>query len=207
MSATRWRSVTIRSPSCLRSPIAGWTRTLACRARRISRRRLSVRLRCPSRLRHPSRASFVLGRTCRSEPRAKCVPSPLAGEGGESSKARFRRVRGLSPSQRTPHPPSLREGTFSRKGRRKAVSVRSKHEAAVVVEIRAGPHIELSVLSDEEQRALRHLLGALEQDAGIAGPHLVGKRLAVLAVAIAGVRLQLPRRRLLGQGRHGERGK
>src|SRR5215216_8111781 len=29
-----------------------------------------------------------------------------------------RRVRGLSPRIKTPHPPSLREGTFSHKGRR-----------------------------------------------------------------------------------------
>src|SRR5258706_10267106 len=39
------------------------------------------------------------------------------------SEAHSRRVRGLSPRIETPHPPSLREGTFSHKGRRRKGSV------------------------------------------------------------------------------------
>src|ERR1700733_5348133 len=81
-------------------------------------------------------------------------------------------------------------GTTS--GSFKSGSIRPEHELAVALEIRAGPHIELSVLSDEEQRALRHLLGAFQEQAGIARSHLVDEGLAFLVVAIAHVRLQLP---------------
>ena len=45
-------------------------------------------------------------------------------------------------------------------------SIRSEHELAVALEIGAGPDIELTVLAYEEQRALGHLLGALQQLAG-----------------------------------------
>src|SRR5260370_40187686 len=44
-------------------------------------------------------------------------PSPLVGEGGRDAKHRGR-VRGFSPRIETPHPSSLREATFSHKGRR-----------------------------------------------------------------------------------------
>ena len=77
-------------------------------------------------------------------------------------------------------------------------SIRPEHELAVAFEIGAGPHVELTVLADEEQRSLRHFLRALQQQAGIVGAHLVGEGLAVLAVAIAHVRLQLPGRRRRG---------
>jgi hypothetical protein len=71
-------------------------------------------------------------------------------------------------------------------------SIRSEHEPAVALQIGGGPHVELPILADEEQGASRHLLGAFQQRAGIVGAHLVGQRLAVLAVGIAHVRLQLP---------------
>src|SRR5206468_12530307 len=45
-------------------------------------------------------------------------------------------------------------------------SLRPEHELAVALQIGAGAHIELSVLADEEQGALRHFLGALQQQAG-----------------------------------------
>src|SRR6185369_2328554 len=76
-----------------------------------------------------------------------------------------------------------------------SASFRSELEPAVAFEKRAGPHVELAVLADEEQRALRHLLGALQEIAGIVGSHLVGEGLALLVVAVTHVRLQLPRRR------------
>src|SRR5262249_15216680 len=72
------------------------------------------------------------------------------------------------------------------------------------VEIGAGAHVELAVMADEEQRALRHLLGALQERAGIAGAHLVGKGLAFLVIGVAGVRLQLPGRRGLREGGGGQ---
>src|ERR1700757_1447903 len=50
--------------------------------------------------------------------------------------------------------------------------VRAEHELAVAFEVGAGAHVELAVLADEEQRALRHFLGALQQLFGIAGAHL-----------------------------------
>src|SRR4030088_652222 len=72
-------------------------------------------------------------------------------------------------------------------GRQRSYSIRSEHEPAVAFEIRPGAHVELAVLADEEQRALRHFLRALQQQAGIVGAHLVGKRLALLVVAVAPV--------------------
>src|SRR5829696_8642283 len=45
-------------------------------------------------------------------------PLPLWERVDRMSAAHSRRVRGLSPRIETPHPPSLREGTFSHKGRR-----------------------------------------------------------------------------------------
>src|SRR5439155_11351236 len=52
-------------------------------------------------------------------------------------------------------------------------SIRPEHELAVALEIGAAAHVELAVLADEEQRPLWHLLGALQQGAGIVGAHLV----------------------------------
>src|SRR6478735_9385039 len=52
-------------------------------------------------------------------------------------------------------------------------SIRAEHELAVAFEVRAGAHVELTILADEEQRALRHLLGALQEQARIVGAHLV----------------------------------
>src|SRR5450631_830437 len=77
-------------------------------------------------------------------------------------------------------------------------SIGPEHELAVAFEERSGPHIELSVVADEKQRALRHLFRALQKLAGIVGSHLVGKRLAVLVVAIAHIRRQNPGRRRRG---------
>src|SRR5215475_8267720 len=77
------------------------------------------------------------------------------------------------------------------RNRRRNDSIRAKHELAVAFEVGAGAHVELAVLADEEQRALRHLLGALQQLAGIVGAHLVGERLAVLVIGVAGVGLAL----------------
>src|ERR1700728_3469975 len=68
------------------------------------------------------------------------------------------------------------------------LSIRSEHELAVAFEIRAGPHVELPVLPDEEQRALRHFLGALQEHTGVVGPHLVGRGLAFLVVSVSHVR-------------------
>ena len=78
-------------------------------------------------------------------------------------------------------------------------SLAPEHELAVALQIGAGAHIELPVLADEEQCPLRYLLGAFQQRSGIVGAHLVGQRLAVLAVGIGHVLLQLPgcRRRTL----------
>src|SRR5712675_2101004 len=85
------------------------------------------------------------------------------------------------------------------KGRREEeFSIAPEHELAVAFKERSGPHIELPVLSDEKQRALRHLFRALQQQLGIVGAHLVGKRLAFLVVAIAHVRCEHPGRRRRG---------
>src|SRR4030081_452011 len=75
------------------------------------------------------------------------------------------------------------------------VSIRSEHELAVTFKVRAGPHVKLSILTDEKQRALGHLLGALQQQPRIVGAHLEGQRLAFLVVAVAHVRRQHPGRR------------
>jgi hypothetical protein len=50
------------------------------------------------------------------------------------SVANSRRVRGLSPRIETPHPPSLREGTFSHKGRRKEAvdAILSPHTGSAI---------------------------------------------------------------------------
>src|ERR1700722_11709587 len=45
------------------------------------------------------------------------LPSPLAGEGGENKRSALERGEGLQLRRETPHPPSLREGTLSHKGR------------------------------------------------------------------------------------------
>src|SRR6476659_1504543 len=45
-------------------------------------------------------------------------PSPLVGEGGSNERSSFETGEGFFPRRQTPHPPSLREGTFSHKGRR-----------------------------------------------------------------------------------------
>ena len=42
-------------------------------------------------------------------------------------------------------------------------SIRAEHELAVAFEIGAGAHVELAVLADEEQGALRHFFGALQK--------------------------------------------
>src|SRR5579872_5487285 len=76
-----------------------------------------------------------------------------------------------------------------------ATLIRSERELAIAFEIWPGAHVELAIVAHEEQRALRHLLGALQQRTGIVGAHLVGEHLAVLVIAVAGVRLQLPGRR------------
>src|SRR5258708_20158649 len=89
-------------------------------------------------------------------------------------------------------PPPPGEGKVSAPLRR---AVRPEQELAVALEKRPRGHVKLSVLTDEEPRALRHFLGALQQQARIVGAHLVGKRLAFLVVAVTHVRLQLPRRR------------
>ena len=49
---------------------------------------------------------------------ALTAPSPLVGEGG-STRSGSETDEGFVSAERTPHPPSLREGTFSHKGRRK----------------------------------------------------------------------------------------
>src|ERR1700741_163727 len=46
------------------------------------------------------------------------LPFPPWGKRGPPS-TRARRMRGLYPRRQTPHPPSLRSGPFSHKGRRK----------------------------------------------------------------------------------------
>src|SRR5258705_4026418 len=79
----------------------------------------------------------------------------------------FNRAIGLPPSATTDaggYGPRLSPGRRQRVDRR---SPRPEHELAVALEVGAGPHIELPVLADEEQRALRHLLRALQQQAGI----------------------------------------
>src|ERR1035437_10233340 len=78
-----------------------------------------------------------------------------------------------------------------------------EHELAVAFKERPGPHVELSVLADEEQRVPGHLLRSLEEQSGIVGAHLVGKRLAFLVVAIAHVRREHPGRRRSGLGKCG----
>jgi hypothetical protein len=50
---------------------------------------------------------------------AAFFPSPLAGEGGAERSSATGEGK-LSLPMWHPHPPSLREGTFSRKGRREA---------------------------------------------------------------------------------------
>src|SRR3954462_15660381 len=71
--------------------------------------------------------------------------------------------------------------------------IRPELELAVAFQIRAAAHVELAVVADEEQRAFRYLLGALQKFTGIAGAHLVGEGLAVLVIGVAGVGLELPR--------------
>src|SRR6476469_2138192 len=141
MSAIRWQAATTRWRNCSRSPTPGWTPTATCPARRSWRRRFS--------------------------PRA-FLPSPLVGEGGLDAKHRGR-VRGSSPRIETPHP----AGTLSappsptRGEGKNPSSIRAEHELAVAFEVRAGAHVELTILADEEQRAVRHILGALEEQASI----------------------------------------
>src|SRR5260370_37509105 len=96
--------------------------------------------------------------------------------------------RCFDPAARSHPSPTRREG-------KNKSSTRPEHELAVAFKERAGPHVELSVMADEEQRALGHLLGDLQQQAGIVGAHLVGKCLTLLVVAIAHVRRQHPGRR------------
>src|SRR6516225_4327957 len=72
-------------------------------------------------------------------------------------------------------------------------SIRAEHELAVAFEIGAGAHVELAVLADEEQGALRHFFGALQKQAGIVGAHLVGESLPFLVINVAGVGPELPR--------------
>src|SRR4051794_32427805 len=45
---------------------------------------------------------------------------------------------------------------------RQCPSICPEHELAVALEIGAGSHVQLAVLTDKEQRALRYLLGALQ---------------------------------------------
>src|ERR1700761_6919235 len=98
--------------------------------------------------------------------------------------------------------------TLSLEGRvNKHPLIRTELELAAAVEERAGAHIELAVFAEEEQRALWHFLGALQQEGGVVGAHLVREGLAVLVVAIAHVGAEHPgrRRRSLGQGGRGRR--
>src|SRR5215216_1408534 len=47
-----------------------------------------------------------------------CFPSPLVGEGGSTARSDGEPDEGSLSAERTPHPPCLRQGTFSHKGRR-----------------------------------------------------------------------------------------
>ena len=84
---------------------------------------------------------------------ARCFPSPLVGEG-------FLLTMNLTMRIETPHPARSARHLLPQ-GEKGTTSIRAELELAVVLEIGAGAHIELAVLADEEQRALRHFLGAL----------------------------------------------
>src|SRR5450631_4486560 len=101
-------------------------------------------------------------------------PTVMPRESGASSNPR--RCDKLGRRGLLDHPPS-RMMTSSFRAPIDA-SITPEHEFAVAFKERSGPHIELSVLADEKQRALRYLFRALQQQLGIVGAHLVGKRLA-----------------------------
>src|SRR5258707_1120708 len=61
----------------------------------------------------PGRESLV------DPPKRGHFPSPLVGEGGSLTRSGSETDEGSVSAERTPHPPCLRQGTFSHKGRRK----------------------------------------------------------------------------------------
>src|SRR5213078_4788508 len=72
------------------------------------------------------------------------APSPLVGEGYTGASPAFDTVRGCQPD-RTPHPSSLREATFSHKGRREERLPRRHADGAVETD---GLAVEHRVLDD-----------------------------------------------------------
>src|SRR5258705_8946088 len=64
------------------------------------------------RMRSERRADGIAGRA---------FPSPLVGEGGSLTRSGSETDEGSVSAERTPHPPCLRQGTFSHKGRREEV--------------------------------------------------------------------------------------
>src|SRR5579872_3683496 len=198
MNAIRWRSATTPSPDCSPLPTAGWTPTAAWRGRRSWRRRFeNPPLEGEGRL--------ALSQRVGAE-RRPMINSAICETGwGDLSVGTAFEWRDCHPT-----PPLISfAATLPLQGRVNPrgchFSIRSEHELAVTLEIGAGAHVELAVLPDEEQRALRHLLCALQQQAGIVGPHFVGVGLAILVVTVAHIRLQLPRRRRFGKRRRRER--
>jgi hypothetical protein len=152
-SATPWRSATTRWRNCLRSPTSGWTATAPSPA--------------------PGNGRSVL--------RACSLPLSPCGRGVARTRGNaFVTGEGSVSAERTPHPARLCAPPSPTRGEGRS-SIRAEHELAVALEIGAAAHIELSVLADEKQGALRHLLGALQKRAGIVGAHLVHEGLAVLA--------------------------
>src|SRR3954447_933768 len=138
----------------------------------------------------PARASW------RGRSRRCLFTSPrLRGEAGlRSTPGEGVQVSLQSHARRQPLTPTLSPQERGEGARRDpALLIRPELELAVAFQIRAAAHVELAVVADEEQRALWHLLGALQKFAGIAGAHLVGEGLAVLVIGVAGVGLELPR--------------
>src|SRR5688572_3060746 len=85
--------------------------------------------------------------------RAECVaaeassfPSPLVGEGGSLTRSGSETDEGSVSAERTPHPPTLRFGTFSHKGRREtgsgyfpfAIRRQCAHAAAIKFSLASG---------------------------------------------------------------------
>src|SRR6202795_1778391 len=119
--------------------MSGWTATATCRARRNWLRRFSLLSSWPS----EARAGTHNHRYWNSEKLERQLAQP-----------------------RTPvvMGPGSALVALAWPGRRwRFPSLRPEHELAVAFEEGTGAHVELTVLTDEEQCALGHLLGALQQ--------------------------------------------
>src|SRR4051812_28925542 len=95
------------------------------------------------------------------------------GASGETGRA-MSAFNGSEKTKRSVTPPPPRRERRSTSSDCHAGSAGSELELAVVFQEGPAAHVELAVFADEEQRVLRHFLGAFQQKLRIVGPHLVG---------------------------------